>query len=54
MFSLPILCSYMFLSGSRELCDKKCDLSHEGHIVNGSSISTHAKTESDLTDDEKK
>ena len=33
---------------------KKCDLSHEGHIVNGSSISTHAKTESDLTDDEKK
>ena len=33
---------------------QKCDLSHEGHIVNGSSISTHAKTESDLTDDEKK
>ena len=33
---------------------KKCDLYHEGHIVNGSSISTHAKTESDLTDDEKK
>ena len=29
-------------------------MSHEGHIVYGSSISTHAKTESDLTDDEKK
>ena len=28
-------------------------MSHEGHIVHESSIFTHARTESDLTDDEK-
>ena len=31
----------------------KCDLAHEGHIVNESSILTHARIESDLTKDEK-
>ena len=30
---------------------KKCDLVHEGHIVNESSILTHARIESDLTKD---
>ena len=43
----------MFLYGGRKLCHKKCDLFHEGHIVNESSIFTHTRTESDLTDDEK-
>ena len=32
---------------------KKCDLAHEGHIVNESSIFTDARIESDLTEDEK-
>ena len=32
---------------------KKCDLVHEGHIVNESSILTHTRIESDLTKDEK-
>ena len=35
------------------MCDKKCDLVHESHIVNESSILTHARIESDLTEDEK-
>ena len=30
-----------------------CDLAHEGHIVNGYSILTHAGIESDLAEDEK-
>ena len=33
---------------------KICDLAHECHIVNKSSILTHVKIESDLTEDEKK
>ena len=32
---------------------KKCDLVHEGHIVNKSSIFTYARIESDLIEDEK-
>ena len=32
---------------------KTCDLAHEGHIFNESSILTHARIESDLTEDEK-
>ena len=32
---------------------KICDLAHECHIVNESSILTHTKIESDLTEDEK-
>ena len=32
---------------------KKCDLVHEDYIVDESSILTHARIESDLTEDEK-
>ena len=44
------ICFYRELGNNLKI---KCNLVHEGHIVNKFSILTHARIESDLTKDEK-